>query len=260
MAAYKPFEPADTRWSNVDFTVIFASFFNCITYGSRFTKVSFTFVLLCLSYCLMLQWKAKEKAYLENKLLKHWTVFGDCSGNNNLSSYAVFSGSSRGWCSRQCNVIILCLGARQYIFFFFIIIMYWWLKRKVWQTAVKITSPLEKVCLIKLWSSNRNSILLFLITTTTKVYIDYLYFLITGKKRNTCDQNKSKLLKTETLPTLKLKPWLLWFQDFVQYYVIVWLFIYKMNFEPLFVQCNMSSYSKWLILEINKNFSQCTSE
>lgn len=50
----------------------------------------------------------------------------------------------------------------------------------------------------------------------------------------THDQNKSELLKIETLSILKLKPWLLWFQDFVQYCVIVCFSYAKWTLNPSF--------------------------
>lgn len=69
-----PFEPANLTWSKVDLTAIlaFAWFFNCITCGSWFIKP-----ISPLYYCVYhiawhcSFWKAKEKAYLENTLLKH---------------------------------------------------------------------------------------------------------------------------------------------------------------------------------------------
>lgn len=68
--------------------------------------------------------------------------------------------------------------------------------------------PLEKVCLIKLWRPSINSLLHF-----------FQIFWYLGKKKS-CDQNKTEILKEESLPYLILKPWLLWFQDFVQYFIV----------------------------------------
>lgn len=93
-------------------------FFNCITCGSWFTEPISP--LHCCVYHLAWRchfWKAKEKAYLENRLLKHSYLWRFLQWKYHLSSYAVISRSSWGQCSGQCNMITLSLGAGQYILF-----------------------------------------------------------------------------------------------------------------------------------------------
>lgn len=101
--------------------------------------------------------------------------------------------------------------------------------------------PLEKVSLIKLWHPSISSLLHF-----------FQIFWSLGKKF--CDQNKSEVLKVESLPYLILKPWLLWFQDFVQYFVMVCFSYTKLTLNCCFSTKKISSCSIWIHVETEKKF------
>lgn len=98
--------------------------------------------------------------------------------------------------------------------------------------------PLEKVCLTKLWHPSINSLLHF-----------FQIFWSLGKK-NSVIKMKMKCC----LPYLILKPWLLWFKDFVQYFVMVCFSYTKLTLNCCFSTKKISSYSICFHVETEKNF------
>lgn len=92
--------------------------------------------------------------------------------------------------------------------------------------------PLAKVCLVKLWHPSINSLLHF-----------FQIFWSLGKKNS--DQNKSEILKVEILPYLMLKPLLLWFKDFVQYFIVA-----SFSCTKLTLNCCFSNKQNQVILYV----------